>query len=181
MGGGIINFPTRFLRWVKIDGDAEGDDGGGGDGGDTPTPVGKPWLEGFIINEGLNDVTLDQAFYHKGWAFYDSTGSIIPSNFRVLTEEEVRNFTENDIYMCTVIPLFNVELIEEYLTRYGIEIPQADTQIEIPYDSYNPAFLYQISSYYQTKIRYSDTAYRNKLYIEKHTFGNGETYYVIYT
>ena len=37
MGGGLINFPTRFLRWIKIDGDAEGDDGGGGggDGGDT--------------------------------------------------------------------------------------------------------------------------------------------------
>ena len=34
MGGGLINFPTRFLRWIKIDGDAEGDDGGNdGDGG----------------------------------------------------------------------------------------------------------------------------------------------------
>ena len=31
MGGGLINFPTRFLKWIKIDGDAEGDDGGGGD------------------------------------------------------------------------------------------------------------------------------------------------------
>lgn len=30
MGGGLINFPTRFLRWIKIDGDAEGDDGGSG-------------------------------------------------------------------------------------------------------------------------------------------------------
>lgn len=28
MGGGLINFPTRFLRWIKIDGDSEGDDGG---------------------------------------------------------------------------------------------------------------------------------------------------------
>ena len=34
MGGGIINFPTRFLRWVKIDGISDGsDDGGGGGGG----------------------------------------------------------------------------------------------------------------------------------------------------
>lgn len=36
MGGGIINFPTRFLRWVKINGDSEddsgSDDGGGGSG-----------------------------------------------------------------------------------------------------------------------------------------------------
>ena len=32
MGGGLINFPTRFLRWIKIDGDAEGDDSGSGGG-----------------------------------------------------------------------------------------------------------------------------------------------------
>lgn len=31
MGGGIINFPTRFLRWVKIEGDTDGSDDGGGD------------------------------------------------------------------------------------------------------------------------------------------------------
>lgn len=33
MGGGLINFPTRFLRWVKINGDTEGSDDGGGDSG----------------------------------------------------------------------------------------------------------------------------------------------------
>lgn len=33
MGGGLINFPTRFLRWVKINGDIDGDDGGGDSGG----------------------------------------------------------------------------------------------------------------------------------------------------
>lgn len=32
MGGGIINFPTRFLRWVKINGDSDGDNEGGEDG-----------------------------------------------------------------------------------------------------------------------------------------------------
>lgn len=31
MGGGLINFPTRFLRWVKINGDSDGSDDGGGD------------------------------------------------------------------------------------------------------------------------------------------------------
>ena len=29
VGGGIINFPTRFLRWVKINGDVDDSDGGG--------------------------------------------------------------------------------------------------------------------------------------------------------
>ena len=31
MGGGLINFPTRFLRWVKINGDSDDSDGGGSD------------------------------------------------------------------------------------------------------------------------------------------------------
>lgn len=39
MGGGIINFPTRFLRWVKIEGDTDGSDDGGGD---EPTPEPQP-------------------------------------------------------------------------------------------------------------------------------------------
>ena len=30
MGGGLINFTTRFLRWVKINGDSDDSDGGGG-------------------------------------------------------------------------------------------------------------------------------------------------------
>ncbi len=30
MGGGLINFPTRFLRWVKINGDTDDSDDGGG-------------------------------------------------------------------------------------------------------------------------------------------------------
>lgn len=35
MGGGLINFPTRFLRWVKINGDTDNsDDGDGGGGGE---------------------------------------------------------------------------------------------------------------------------------------------------
>ena len=33
MGGGLINFPTRFLRWVKINGDTDDSDDGGGDSG----------------------------------------------------------------------------------------------------------------------------------------------------
>lgn len=33
MGGGLINFPTRFLRWVKINGDTDDSDDGGSDGG----------------------------------------------------------------------------------------------------------------------------------------------------
>lgn len=33
-GGGLINFPTRFLRWVKINGDTDGSDDSGGSDSD---------------------------------------------------------------------------------------------------------------------------------------------------
>ena len=76
MGGGLINFPTRFLRWIKIDGDTEGDDDGGGSGGDDSggsteidyeaiyqfyknkfiKTIPEEYIEQVIIPEHLNDV-----------------------------------------------------------------------------------------------------------------------------
>ena len=46
MGGGIINFPTRFLRWVKIDGDVEDSDDGGG-GGSSSMSMYDIWMKAF--------------------------------------------------------------------------------------------------------------------------------------
>lgn len=50
MGGGLINFPTRFLRWVKINGDIEGDDSGGG--GDDSGGSSQEELD--FINQAVN-------------------------------------------------------------------------------------------------------------------------------
>ena len=47
MGGGLINFPTRFLRWVKIEGDTEDDGGGGGSGNMT---LAEAWTKTFDLN-----------------------------------------------------------------------------------------------------------------------------------
>ena len=62
MGGGLINFPTRFLRWVKINGDTDGSDDGGGGSGDSesllmsliPDNYPKPDLFVFIENPEEN-------------------------------------------------------------------------------------------------------------------------------
>lgn len=62
MGGGLINFPTRFLRWVKINGDTDdsddggGDDSGGGESGDMT--LAEAWSKTFDLNHnayGSND------------------------------------------------------------------------------------------------------------------------------
>lgn len=54
MGGGLINFPTRFLRWVKIDGDAEGDDDGGG-GGSGDMTLAQALTKTFDLNHNSYD------------------------------------------------------------------------------------------------------------------------------
>ena len=157
-------------------------------GGDSPSPSpspeptptqGKPWLEGLVINENLENGSLSPLLFHKKWAFYDSTGSIVPSNFEVLTDQEVQEFTENDLYMGTVIPLFGVEEIEQYLNDWGESIPEEDVPVEITYTN-DAHFVIEIRCYYNTIIHYAGETYDGKIYFVKHTFDNGETYYVIY-
>ena len=50
MGGGLINFPTRFLRWVKINGDTDDSDDGGSDdggGGSGSMSMYDAWMKAF--------------------------------------------------------------------------------------------------------------------------------------
>ena len=47
MGGGIINFPTRFLRWVKITGDTDDSDDGEGGGGSGSMSMYDAWMKAF--------------------------------------------------------------------------------------------------------------------------------------
>lgn len=87
MGGGLINFPTRFLRWVKINGDSDGSDDGGDGGGSgsmsmydawrktfknlqsedcpvTPKKVAKGWLASYVYSETI-DGTINLDFCNK--------------------------------------------------------------------------------------------------------------------
>lgn len=69
MGGGLINFPTRFLKWIKIDGNAEGDDGGGGGGDAGSMSMYDAWMkvfDGFKVSQDNNDnniLTVTPALY----------------------------------------------------------------------------------------------------------------------
>lgn len=49
-GGGLISFPTRFLRWVIIEGDSSGSDDGGGDGGGGEVEMIRFNKEAFPVN-----------------------------------------------------------------------------------------------------------------------------------
>lgn len=53
MGGGIVNFPTRFLKWIKVesrDCDGGGSDDGGDDGGDSQDTVALEDFNSFYIS-----------------------------------------------------------------------------------------------------------------------------------
>lgn len=53
IGGGIVNFPTRFLKWIKVescDCDGGGDDEGGDDGDDSQDTVALEDFNSFYIS-----------------------------------------------------------------------------------------------------------------------------------
>lgn len=83
-GGGLINFPTRFLRWIKIDGDAEGDDGGGsggGDGGGDSTPT-ETYIKFRADDFGIRnqDNVPDTVDRNKGYTLdeiFDISGNVL--------------------------------------------------------------------------------------------------------
>ena len=90
MGGGLINFPTRFLRWIKIDGDAEGDDGGGSGGDDSGGSMSMydAWMKAFdgfkIVDNGVTLLDVAPALINikDDGNYYDNTAdSPIPLTF----------------------------------------------------------------------------------------------------
>ena len=115
MGGGLINFPTRFLKWIKIDGDAEGDDGegGGGDSGeseqiDVPFFPYPSKLVGFLDN--TND-RLDPIYQGV-----NENELIKPKDLRdYIKNKTIAENLGND-YFFTIIPIYvyNEVLIEHY-------------------------------------------------------------------
>lgn len=53
IGGGIVNFPTRFLKWIKVescDCNGGGEDDGGDDGGDSQDTVALEDFNSFYIS-----------------------------------------------------------------------------------------------------------------------------------
>lgn len=69
MGGGLINFPTRFLRWVKINGDTDDSDDGGGDSGGTG-------LTGNLLDDWTNAITQGEYTKYEDIPLADKNGLI---------------------------------------------------------------------------------------------------------
>ena len=184
-GGGIINFPTRFLRWVKINGDTDNSDDGGGD---TPVSDVKPWLKGLCINENLpEDVEqLKDCFHNAGFAIAPFGGSL--QNITKLTDEEIENYNEESLTINDTVKrikcLFDAEKIEEYLTQEGVEIPEINNTVFIPYNIGDVHFLVEVNYYYQTSIAYSLPYKDDYTNIYGITFAkirttNNEIYYIV--
>ena len=179
MGGGLIDFPTRFLRWVKIDGDTESDDGGG----DTPVSNVKPWLKGLCINENIPEgyAHLADCFYNAGFA----KGVTVDNTIYIkLTDEEIANYNEESLIenWDHIKCLFNSEKIEEYIVQHGLTIPEVDNTVFIPYSQNQIRFLTDIQYYYETYIQFCrsipvDNVYGFRLMKIKTT--DNEIYYIM--
>ena len=118
VGGGIINFPTRFLRWVKINGDADGsDDDEGGSDGDInildyfPFDFSDDKPVGFVIR--------------KDWNFAQD-------NFPDGVDERTYKYVIDDDSV--IYPMEN--LTNEFYQQYRIDNNQNSLKINLLYESY---------------------------------------------
>lgn len=92
MGGGLINFPTRFLRWIKIDGDVDGSDDSSDDkidafNGDYFFPMHIPYI-GVSPLEGFNET-----FPWDNWDWdnpYNNTPVELPEATLLKNDEEAK-------------------------------------------------------------------------------------------
>lgn len=80
MGGGLINFPTRFLRWIKIDGDAKGDDSGGGSDGGSQEELD-------FINQAVNIIKNSTDSNFMTISTYDDIKTEIPPEVQKIGDE----------------------------------------------------------------------------------------------
>lgn len=96
MGGGLINFPTRFLRWVKIDGDAEGDDGGGDGGDDSIVDIAVSFYNEHKNDNDfyINKVTLEE--YNDDYKEYTNEEYGNGDNVVVMSNDETIAFKFTD-------------------------------------------------------------------------------------
>ena len=141
MGGGLINFPTRFLRWIKIDGDADGNDGGdsgeGGEGGDAS-------IDGLIDNAKNLVIKITQSGYNK---VYPNEGGPYKSSFDEYENEDnfdkmisvpIENYLDisnMDVYKI-IMNFVNSDLntgrsAEIYLKRIDYHVGQNSTGSEV--------------------------------------------------
>ena len=112
MGGGLINCPTRFLRWIKIDGDAEGDDGGGSSDSSNDFDIDR-FKEAFIDinnyagefsyqNLTANKIKIPDAFVKYS---YDDN-AVIFEDTDIYEYLAAYTLSHNDFY---IIPLYKIE------------------------------------------------------------------------
>lgn len=158
MGGGLINFPTRFLRWVKINGDIDGSDDGGGSDDDSENngyiffgPAAIQPEKYTIVDE--NDELTDDIKYVKDL------------DYNLLNE-----YFENDIFVVFLytkeeLTKLGISLSElEQLEAYDISADNVEDYIELNEDIFENNFIID----YFNMIRDADEDNFTTIRIEKH-------------
>lgn len=90
VGGGIINFPTRFLRWIKINGDTDDGEGGGGGGGEIDKFYIKLNRENLHL-DNMDYVGFDTTIGHNLDFFFEDTDINLVSKIMENIIEQVNN------------------------------------------------------------------------------------------
>lgn len=114
MGGGLINFPTRFLRWVKIDGDTSCDDGGGDGGDSTPTKV---YIKFKAEDFGLRDSdhvpdTIDRSKGYTLDEIFDMSGNML-EEFIKAQEDTRDNLVSNGYDIVSIGKVMGINLDDD--------------------------------------------------------------------
>ena len=120
MGGGLINFPTRFLRWVKINGDSDGSDGDGSDDGG-----GGSGANGNIF---FQLATIQPNRY-----------ILIPPGSDTITPIDIENLDLNTYINYSINEkLINFVYSKEELTKLGFSLEELEALDTFTFDNQNP-------------------------------------------
>lgn len=178
MGGGLINFPTRFLRWVKINGDSDGsDDGGSGGGGSSDSIIDaisnfsikiKKDKSGFFSSTGepVSGVDYVDSYYSKEQQ-PESLGELTPI-------EEYFDISNMDVFvaLCNLVKS-NDSIAFSYNYNNEVELQLSKSDLLSGYSNEGCIKIYRTTGYNQEKGDYRDEC----VCIHHGEYGDASTYY----
>ena len=143
MGGGLINFPTRFLRWVKINGDTDDSDDGGSDdggGGSGSMSMYDAWMKafnGFKVYQDNNDnnvLTVTPALYAiQAYDYHQETSDTpIPLTFMNSQTSKYNEYDEE-----SYPNIFDIKDVPDDIYEQSLEYSSSYIQVLYDLDELN--------------------------------------------
>ena len=170
MGGGLINFPTRFLRWVKITGDTE-DDGGGDGGGDGDSDKGMklfPIFEPAEVVFWVDSTDPNRPFTLREDGIVElNQEPILPENIEQYINDKIEEFSnpeyEGDKYL-NIYPVFAYDEKLDPTIPKTIPYRNGATSINLNWDIYGSKDNYELDGG-NIYGNYWKLEYNNEMYI----------------